>query len=88
MQAYTLTVGERQFRLRTPLDVSEFTGRLIASIREGGGMVDLPVAGEAVVSVLVSPGICVVLETREVDELVGADPADPVSWSGIDELDL
>ena len=36
MQAYTLTVGERQFRLHTPLDVSEFTGRQIgrASWRE------------------------------------------------------
>ena len=87
MQAYTLTVGERQFRLHTPLDVSEFTGRLIAAVREGGGMIDLPVAGESVVSVLVSPGLCVVLETRDVGDL-GADGADPVPWSGIDEVDL
>ncbi|MET0955148.1 MAG: hypothetical protein ABWY68_04300 [Cryobacterium sp.] len=87
MQAHTLTVGDRQYRLRTQCDVAALSDLLTEAVRLGGGMVPLPVAGEAHVSVLVSPGTPIMLETHEVEAAVADGPAGPVLWPAIDDLD-
>jgi hypothetical protein len=88
MQAHTLTVGDRVFRLRTPCDLAALSASLTDAVRHGGGMVSLPVAGESAIEVLVSPGLVVLLETHDVDPLPGTGWADPVPWLGIDDLDF
>lgn len=88
MQAHTLTVGERLFRLRSSCDVPALLAALTAAVRQGGGMVRLPVVGEVGVEVLVSPGVSVVLETFEVDPRAFLEPAAPVPWSAVDDLDF
>jgi len=86
MQAHTLTVGERLFRLRSSCDMTVLAAALTAAVQQGGGMVDLPVVGEVSVQVLVSPGVSVVLETHEVDPSAIIDPALP--WLAADDLDF
>lgn len=88
MQAHTLTVGERMFRLRSACDMTELAAALTAAVQQGGGMVDLPVVGEVSVQVLVSPGVSVVLETHEVDPSEIIEPAMPLPWLATDDLDL
>ncbi|PXA71991.1 hypothetical protein [Cryobacterium arcticum] len=88
MQAHTLTVGDRQYRLRTQCDVAALSDLLTEAVRLGGGMVRLPVAGETHVSVLVSPGTLIVLETHEVAAALAEGPAAPVHWPAIDDLDF
>ncbi|WP_104164195.1 hypothetical protein [Cryobacterium sp. N22] len=88
MQAHTLTVGERLFRLRSSCDVTALLAALTAAVRQGGGMVRLPVVGEVGVEALVSPGVSVVLETFEVDPRALLDSVAPVPWFAVDDLDL
>jgi len=88
MQACTLIVGERQFRLRVPCDVAELADRLTDAVRQGGAMVALPVTGEVQISVLISPGLCVVLETYEVDSPLAAASSAAMPWLAIDDLDF
>ena len=87
MQAYTLTVGDRPFRLHSSCDVAELTTALTSAVRAGGGMVSLPVAGEVAVAVLVSPGVCVVLEVHEVELAnTGRDEVD-FPWLAADDFE-
>jgi len=88
MQAHTLTVGSRLFRLRTSCNVAALAAALTAAVQQGGGMVSLPVVGEASVQVLVSPGVSVLLETFEVDPRSLLDPVVPVPWLADDDLDF
>ena len=88
MQAHTLTVGERLFRLRTSSNMAALSAALTAAVQQGGGMVSLPVVGEVSVEVLVSPGVSVVLETFEVDPRTFLDPVVPVPWLAADDLDF
>ncbi|WEO77258.1 hypothetical protein BJQ94_18205 [Cryobacterium sp. SO2] len=88
MQAFTLSIGDRLFRLRTPFDAAEFSARLTAAVRAGGGMVDIPVAGEGHVTVLVSPGVSIVLETHEVETGAVFEQASTVPWIGADDLEF
>lgn len=88
MQAFTLSIGERQFRLRSSFDVAEFSGRLVAAVRSGGGMVDIPVAGDGRLSALVSPGVNIVLETHEVEPGPVFEKATTVPWTGADDLEF
>lgn len=87
MHAYTLTVGDRPFRLRASCDLSELSSALTDAVRAGGGMVSLPMPGGDCVTVLVSPGLGVVLEVHEVDPApaIGKDAAGP--WLAADDLD-
>jgi len=87
MQAYTLTVGDRTFRLHSSCDVAELTTALTSAVRAGGGMVSLPVAGAVAVAVLVSPGVCVVLEVHEVDLPGAADGEVDFPWLAADDLE-
>jgi len=88
MQAHTLTIGDRLFRLRSSCDTAALAAALTAAVQQGGGMVALPVIGEVSVQVLVSPGVGVVLETHEVDPSAIIDPAVPLPWLAADELDF
>ncbi|TFC04071.1 hypothetical protein E3O42_05590 [Cryobacterium adonitolivorans] len=88
MQAHTVTVGGRLFRLSTSSDVTSLSAALTAAVRRGGAMVSLPVVGEVGVEVLVSPGVSVVLETYEVDPRAEFDPAVPVPWFATDDIDF
>ena len=88
MQAHTLTVGGRLFRLRTSCDLPALMAALTTAVRQGGAMVRLPVVGEVGVEALVSPGVSVVLETFEVDPRALLEPTAPVPWFAVDDLDL
>ena len=88
MQAHTLTIGERLFRLRSSCDVTALLAALTAAVRQGGGMVNLPVVGDVGIDALVSPGVCVVLETYEVDPRAVLDTTVPAPWTAIDDLDF
>ena len=88
MQAHTLTVGGRLFRLRTSCDLPALMAALTAAVRQGGAMVRLPVVGEVGVEALVSPGVSVVLETYEVDPRAVPDATVPVPWFAVDDLDF
>ncbi|MGO4783886.1 hypothetical protein [Cryobacterium sp. W22_MBD10_FK3] len=87
MQAHTLTVGARQFRLRTSSDVTALAAALTIAVQQGGGMVSLPVVGDVSVEVLVSPGVSVVLETYEVDPRAVLEPVVSSPWVAIDDLE-
>ncbi|ANP74459.1 hypothetical protein [Cryobacterium arcticum] len=87
MQAYTLTVGDRPFRLHRSCDVAELTTALTSAVRAGGGMVSLPVAGDVTVAVLVSPGVCVVLEIHEVELATGVAGEVDFPWLAADDLE-
>lgn len=87
MQAVTLSIGDRQFRLRMTTDLAEFSARLVAAVRSGGGMVDIPVAGAVGVRVLVSPGMSIVLETYEVDPDALLQPASMTPWLAADDIE-
>ncbi|MGY4858671.1 hypothetical protein [Cryobacterium sp. AP23] len=73
--------------MRTTTDLAEFSARLTAAVRSGGGMVDIPVAGEGRVIVLVSPGVSVVLETHEVDPGMFLEQGTVVPWLGADDIE-
>lgn len=88
MQAFTLSIGDRQFRLRTSFDVAEFCARLTTAVRAGGGMVEIPVAGNGGLSALVSPGVSIVLETHEVDPGPVYEQATTIPWVGADDLEF
>ena len=88
MQAITLTIGDRQFRLRVATDLTQFSARLTDAVRAGGGMVEIPVATEGGVTVLVSPGVSVVLETHEVDFEHLRDEATGVPWVAGDDMEF
>jgi hypothetical protein len=87
MQAYTLTVGDRPFRLHSSCDVAELTTALTSAVRAGGGMVSLPVAGDVAVAVLVSPGVCVVLEIHEVELATAVAGEVDFPWLAADDLE-
>lgn len=87
MQAVTLSIGDRQFRLRMTTDLAEFSERLVTAVRSGGGMVDIPVAGAVGVQVLVSPGLSILLETHEVDPDVLLQPASTTPWLAADDIE-
>jgi hypothetical protein len=88
VQAVTLTIGERQYGLRSSTDLTEFRARLTSAVRAGGGMVDIPVAGETGITVLVSPGVSLVLETRDVQPASECDEAQIVPWPSADDLEF
>jgi hypothetical protein len=89
VQAVTLTIGEREYRLRMNTDVAGLSARLTAAVQAGGGMVDIPVTGEGCsVSVLVSPGVSVVLETRAVEPEHIFDEARMVPWLAADDFEF
>jgi len=87
MHAYTLTVGDRPFRLHSSCNLSELSDALTDAVRAGGGMVALPMPGSASVTVLVSPGLGVVLEAHEVDPAPFTDRDDAGPWLAADDLD-
>jgi hypothetical protein len=88
VQAVTLTIGERQFRLRSATDLTEFSARLTTAVRAGGEMVEIPVAGEACVTVLISPGVAVVLESREIDPHTDLEDVGFMPWLASDEMEI
>jgi hypothetical protein len=88
VRAVTLTIGERQFGLRSATDLGEFCARLTDAVQAGGGMVEIPVAGDAGITVLVSPGVSLVLETREVDPAIEPEDAGVVPWLSADDLEF
>jgi hypothetical protein len=88
VQAVTLTIGERQYGLRSSTDLGEFCARLTDAVQAGGGMVEIPVAGDRSIAVLVSPGVSVVLETREVGPAAEFEAAGTVPWLCADDLEF
>ncbi|QYF73129.1 hypothetical protein [Cryobacterium sp. PAMC25264] len=87
MQVYTLTVGDRPFRLQRSCDVAELATALTSAVRDGGGMVSLPVAGDVAVAVLVSPGVCVVLEIHDVELAAAVTGEVDFPWLAADDLE-
>jgi hypothetical protein len=88
VRAVTLTIGERQYGLLSSTDVTEFSARLTDAVRAGGDMVVLPVAGHAGITVLVSPGVTLVLETREVEPAPECESVGILPWFSPDDMEL
>jgi hypothetical protein len=87
VHAVTLTIGERQFRLLTTTDLAQFSDRLVAAVQSGGGMVEIPVPGAVAVSVLVSAGVHIVLETHELDPESILDSPAMTPWLAVDDIE-
>ena len=75
MRRDTVTVAGERFALAQGHDLGDVKERTVQAAREGGGLVDLVVLGNAAVSVLVTPGVPVVF-TSETVEYDDQDPRD------------
>lgn len=82
MNLVSVQIGNRQFHLDHAADVAGLQIQLIEAVRQGGGMVTIPVARrEELVEALVSPGSPIVFETRFVSAEPDARALEPGSPS-------
>jgi hypothetical protein len=64
-----LFIGDHAYRLPIGTDENVVIDELADAVREGGGVVDLPIdAEQRAISVLISPGVPVFIERREIPE--------------------
>jgi hypothetical protein len=83
----TASVGTDLYVLATDADVEAVKRNIESAIRAGGGFVDLDLLAERTVSVLVSAGMHLIVETTEVDIDVDIAPAgrfDVTDHSGVE----
>ncbi|TFD47306.1 hypothetical protein E3T33_03250 [Cryobacterium sp. TMT1-2-1] len=62
-----MSIGTKLFYLPSTTDLAGLRARLTMATREGGAMVDIPVEGTTLAA-LITPGLPVFLETREIEE--------------------
>ena len=88
MELTTLTIGTHRFLLRVDVDVDAFQSELLAMVRDGGGVIEIPTAGTDRVDALVTPGVPLLFEHRPISE-DGSDSGWSVSvpYSPWDEFD-
>jgi hypothetical protein len=67
MQRTTLTIGGRDYLLAQGVNVDELTQTATNAIKDGGGVLLFAAAGDRSVSIIISPGVPVTLETLEVE---------------------
>jgi hypothetical protein len=60
-----ITVDRREFCLAPDQNLAELKNQIVATVKAGGGMIELPVAGGTTVNVLVGPGIGVQFRQHE-----------------------
>ncbi|WP_165068120.1 hypothetical protein [Marisediminicola senii] len=77
MELTTLTIGTHRFLLRVDVDIDAFQAELLATVRDGGGVIEIPTAGTDRVDALVTPGVPLLFEHRHISE----DGADS-DWNG------
>jgi hypothetical protein len=68
MQRTTLTIAEKSYELAQGGRIEPLKSALEEAVRSGGKFVDVVVVGNVAVSILASPGIPILLTTREVSE--------------------
>ena len=64
----SVTVGRREFVLNPGEDVAAVKVAVVGAVRAGGGFVDFPVAGNRMVSVLVTAGVHVMFQSEQIRE--------------------
>ncbi|GAA5208233.1 hypothetical protein [Microbacterium kyungheense] len=78
MYAIELTIGEYVHRLPRAADEAAVLAELTDAVRAGGGVVTLPTsAAGSAVSILISPGVLVLIERTLVPDDEGSDPFGP-----------
>jgi hypothetical protein len=88
VQALFLSIGARTYMLAPGLDRAKLERKLVNAARHGGGMVDIPAAGRRSFRALVTPGLSVTFETKELaDETDAAGPLQRTRHALIDEFD-
>ena len=87
MHVTELFIGDHAYRLPIGTDENEVIEDLADAVREGGGVVELPMdAEQRAISVLISPGVPVFIERPEVpeqppeDELSGDQTPSIADW--------
>jgi hypothetical protein len=93
MRRTTLTIDGRAYELATGTDNDGLKKAIEEAVSAGGRFVDVTVLGNTVVSVLASPGVPILLTSREIDidDLSDdpnnqADALDIVEWEIADEF--
>ena len=82
MYAIELTIGEYVHRLPRAADEAAVLAELTDAVRAGGGVVTLPTsAAGSAVSILISPGVLVLIERTLVPDDEGSDPFGPADFT-------
>jgi hypothetical protein len=87
MRRATLSISGRAYELAPEADLASLKEAIRQAVGEGGRFVDVNVVGTIVVSVLASPGVPILLTSRDVDDDtgdVGPDLA-VVEWKSLDQ---
>jgi hypothetical protein len=80
----SVTVGRREFLLNPGEDVAAVKAAVVDAVRAGGGFVDFPVAGNRMVSVLVTAGVHVMFQSEQIREEPPEENNSALPW-GEDE---
>ena len=68
MQRTTLTIDGRSYALAKGTEIATVKSSVEKAVAAGGKFVDLTIVGNVAVSVLVSPGVTIVVTTQEVPD--------------------
>lgn len=68
MIMHKMTVDGNEYYLDPEQNVDETKNSVVDAVKNGGGLVDIPLVGHATVSVLISQSIPVRFETVDADE--------------------
>ncbi len=86
MRVARLVVGQREYSLAADADVDEFEGALLEAVRSGGAVIEVPVAGDLRVEALITPGVPVVVESRDVIRPIAESFVEDPSTAWFDEF--
>jgi hypothetical protein len=68
MRRTTLVIDGRSYELAQGTLLDELKSLIEAAVHDGGRFVDVTVVGNVAISILVSPGVPILLTTRQVSE--------------------
>jgi hypothetical protein len=77
MKGVRVTVADRDYYLPAPHSIDALKAALLAAVHAGGAYVDIPSGDGLARSVLVSPGLAVLIEEFDIPE---ADPDYEGEW--------
>jgi hypothetical protein len=83
---HTVTVGSREFLLIPGQEVAAVKVAVVGAVRAGGGFVDFPVAGNRMVSVLVTAGVHVMFHSEQIREEPPEENNSALPWGEDDYL--
>jgi hypothetical protein len=77
MEIVMLRLGTLDFRLRGGVKLRRLERQLVAAVRRGGGVVKLPVIGDADVDAVVGPATPIAIERRQASDVDAAEAREP-----------